>query len=252
MVDSCERKQASNEGYVHSIETAGTVDGPGIRFVVFLSGCPLRCQYCHNPDTQKKPQGQIRSAEDIISEALNYKDFMEKTGGGVTLTGGEPLYQPEFTKTLLKLCKANGLHTAVDTSGFVGNRVDNDILDATDLFLLDIKSFDPTIYQRITKHRLAPTLEFAELLSERKKSMWIRCVLVPNLNDDKDTFERLADYLTTLNTVKKVEILPFHKMGEKKWADLGLPYTLAETPVPSAEEVEKVRDIFKSRGFLTI
>ncbi len=252
MVDSLKRKLAPDEGYIHSIETAGTVDGPGIRFVVFLSGCPLRCLYCHNPDTQKKPCGDIRNAKDIASEALTYKDFIEKTGGGITLTGGEPLYQSDFTREILQQSKANGLHTALDTSGYIGRRVDPKIIDATDLFLLDIKSFNPETYQHITKHKLAPTLEFANLLAERKKPMWIRCVVVPNLNDDLETFKQLAEYLNGLGNVEKIEILPFHKMGEQKWHHLGLPYTLSETPSPSPEHISNVKSIFESQGFITV
>lgn len=187
-------------------------------------------------------------AADLIAEAVSYKDFMQRTGGGVTLTGGEPLYQPDFTREILQGCKRAGLHTALDTSGFVGRRVDPALLDAVDLVLLDIKSFDPQTYKKVTSHKLEPTLEFARLLAERKQPVWIRCVVVPNVTDDVDTYARLADFLVELGNVEKVELLPFHKMGEGKWQALGLDYQHSATPVPTPEDMQAAREVFLRRG----
>ncbi len=239
------------EGYVHSIETAGTVDGPGLRYVVFLSGCPLRCLYCHNPDTRRKKQGKLTRASTLITEMAHYRDFLLRTGGGVTLSGGEPLAQPAFATALLQEAKGLGLSTALDTSGFLGERADAALLNATDLVLLDIKSFDPDTYLRVTGVDLSPTIAFAERLGRLHKPMWIRCVLVPGLTDDEPTFERLATFLAHLPSVERIEVLPFHKMGEPKWKDLGLTYTLTSTPPPTPEQTERVRAIFRAKG-LTI
>lgn len=239
------------EGIVHSIETGGTVDGPGMRFVAFLSGCPLRCLYCHNPDSQRPDSGKKTSVEALLDEIAQYKDFLTRTGGGVTASGGEPLFQPEFVTALFKGCKAMGLHTALDTSGFLGVNATDELLSATDLVLLDIKSIDPDTYKKITNVALQPTLDFALRLSSIKKPMWIRYVLVPGLTDNLDHVARLADFLKTLSSVERVEVLPFHKMGEPKWEALGRPYTLKETLPPSQEQTTKVREIFKSRGFET-
>lgn len=237
-----------SSGYIHSVETAGTVDGPGMRFVVFVSGCPMRCLYCHNPDTRNLKDGKLTQASDLISEILEYSDFFKRTGGGVTISGGEPLFQQKFVTAILQGCKEHGLHTAVDTSGYLGRMVKKELLDATDLFLLDIKSFDPATHEKVTGKKLAPTLDFARLLASIGKPMWVRCVIVPDLTDDLDVLNKLADYLKELGNVEKVEILPFHKMGEAKWAALGLPYALANTEPPSFELIEQIHKIFAMRG----
>lgn len=239
-------------GYVHSIETGGTVDGPGMRFVVFVSGCPLRCLYCHNPDTRNIKTGTLRQADELAAEAARYADFMRRTGGGVTITGGEPLYQADFVTEVFRECKKRGLHTALDTSGFLGRKTPEALLDVTDLVLLDIKSFDPVTYKRVTSVWLEPTLDFARMLAEKKKPVWIRCVLVPNLTDNLDAFEGLADFLKECGNVEKVEILPFHKMGEAKWKALGFTYELSDTPPPAPELVRQVRAIFEKRGLVTV
>lgn len=239
------------EGYVHSVVTGGTVDGPGMRFVIFTTGCPLRCLFCHNPDTRVLEHGKLTKAADLVAEAVSYKDFFGKTGG-VTVTGGEPLFQQDFVTEIFKGCKAHGLHSALDTSGYLGKMTKQALLDVTDLVLLDIKSFDTETYRRVTGMNLRTTLDLAERLAEQKKPMWIRCVLVPGLNDDIPTFEKLADYLKTLGNVEKVEILPFHKMGEEKWKALNYKYELSETQPPSPELTEQVRSIFRSRGLAVV
>lgn len=238
----------TDEGFVHSIETGGTVDGPGIRFVVFLSGCPLRCLYCHNPDTRHMSSGKRTHASELVKEIASYSDFFKRTGGGVTISGGEPLIQQDFVKAIFKGCKELGLHTALDTSGWSGKAVQQELLDVTDLVLLDIKSFNPKTYKRITKQQLEPTLNFAQLLADNNKATWIRCVLVPGITDVLADYEELADHLVKLGNIEMVEVLPFHKMGENKWESLGLKYELSETMPPSDELIQKVQDIFKSRN----
>jgi pyruvate formate lyase activating enzyme len=238
----------ASEGYVHSIETAGTVDGPGMRFVIFLTGCPLRCLYCHNPDTRKMHDGKLTKAADLIREISQYADFFIRTGGGVTVSGGEPLLQQEFVAEIFRGCKKLGLHTAIDTSGFCGSKIKDELLELTDLFLLDIKAFNPDIYKRVTSYQLQPTLDFATYLAEKGKSIWLRYVLVPGLTDQLDDIKALATFAKNLGNVQKVEVLPFHKMGECKWEALGLRYELGETQSPSPELLQKVRDIFATKG----
>ncbi|MDE1985564.1 MAG: pyruvate formate lyase-activating protein [Alphaproteobacteria bacterium] len=239
------------EGYVHSVETGGAVDGPGLRFVVFLTGCALRCLYCHNPDTWHMPDGKKTGVASLLNEIAEYRDFLQRTGGGVTVTGGEPLAQPEFVTALFQGCKALGLHTALDTSGFLGANATDALLAATDLVLLDIKSFGPETYKRLTGGNLAPTLRFAERLSAMGRPVWLRYVLVPGVTDDLKSIEALAAYASRLG-MAKVEVLPFHKMGESKWEALDLPYTLKNTQPPSAALVAKVKDIFVGHGLKTV
>jgi pyruvate formate lyase activating enzyme len=235
------------QGRVHSIESAGMLDGPGIRHVIFLSGCPLRCLYCHNPDTVCAENGGLRHADTLLEEVARRKAFLR--GGGLTISGGEPLAQPGFVKTLLAGAKALGLHTAVDTSGHLGSRVDDELLELTDLWLLDIKSFVPSIYKRVTGVDRAPTLAFARRLAARKRPMWIRFVLVPGLTDGAENIEGVAAFAAGLgDAVERVDVLPFHKMGEAKWAASGRHYTLTETQPPSAEATEAAREIFRSHG----
>ena len=237
------------QGYVHSVETAGTVDGPGIRFVVFLSGCPLSCQYCHNPDCMKmKAGGTLRASQPLIDEIISYKNYMQRTKGGVTISGGEPLVQPEFTKTLLAGCKKAGIHTALDTSGYLGAKATEDILDLVDLVLLDIKSGTPELYKKVTGVELQPTLDFAKRLQEIGKPVWIRFVLVPGLTDSEDNVHAVAKIVADLDNVERLEVLPFHKMGEHKWEALGLKYQLKDTDPPSSELVQRTVEIFQSYG----
>ncbi len=232
-------------GRIHSIETCGTVDGPGIRFVIFTQGCPLRCKYCHNPDTWKISEGKNMTVDELIQEIEKYKSYMDFSGGGVTVTGGEPLMQPKFVKELFRQCKERGIHTALDTSGYIPLEHAKEVIQYTDLILLDIKSFDYQTYKELTGVSNEPTLELAKYLSDIGKPMWIRYVLVPNLTDNPDHIEALAQFIKDLKTVEKIEILPFHKMGEYKWEELGYNYELKETPAPSKELVDSVKEIFK-------
>jgi len=235
-------------GYVHSIETAGNVDGPGIRFILFTTGCPLRCQYCHNPDTWHLKNGRHVSVDEVMEEIEKYADFLNDAGGGVTISGGEPLFQDKFLANILRRCKGRGIHTALDTSGFLVGRMTRQMLDDTDLVLLDIKSVDPNTYQRVTGVKLEPTLKFARRLSDIGKPIWLRFVLVPDLTDDFDEVESLAEFAATLKSMERVEVLPFHKMGEHKWEALGLKYKLGDTEPPSDKLVSRVQDQFRERG----
>jgi pyruvate formate lyase activating enzyme len=235
-----------HSGHVHSIESAGMVDGPGVRYVVILSGCPLRCLYCHNPDTQKLKTGKVRTAREILADIATLKPFLS---GGVTITGGEPLVQAGFTKTLLRGARDLGLPTAVDTSGYLGHKADEEIRDLTDLWLLDIKSYLPETYRKVTGVDVEPTLNFARLLSAENRKLWIRFVIVPGLTDAPDNIAGVAQFVARLGrSVQRVEVLPFHKMGEYKWRALDMPYQLFDTPTPSPETVESVKNIFRSHG----
>ncbi len=236
-------------GFVESIETCGAVDGPGLRYVVFLRGCPLRCQYCHNPETQGKPRGQVTTAGEVLADVLRYKSFLRR--GGLTVSGGEPLMQPNFVHALMRGAKEAGIHTALDTSGFLGARASDELLDNTDLVLLDIKSGLPATYEWVTGGRLSPTLEFARRLDALGKAMWIRFVLVPGLTDGEKNIEAVARFVATLKCVERVEILPFHKMGEHKYAAVGKPYALADTPVPTQHEIMQAQEIFARCGIAT-
>ncbi|GAA3882798.1 pyruvate formate-lyase-activating protein [Saccharothrix violaceirubra] len=235
-------------GTVHSWDLATAVDGPGTRFVVFLAGCPLRCLYCHNPETRFARYGRRVTAADLVDEIAKYRRFIEVAGGGVTVSGGEPLLQPEFTAELLHAVKGMGLHTALDTSGFLGDRATEAMLADTDLVLLDIKSWDPATYRHVTGGEVGPTLEFARRLSDLGKPMWIRFVLVPGLTDAPDNVEGIAGFVATLPSVERVDVLPFHKMGASKYQAIGLPFPLADTPTPDAALVRRVREQFLSHG----
>ncbi|MBQ7923751.1 MAG: pyruvate formate lyase-activating protein [Clostridia bacterium] len=235
-------------GRIHSFESFGTVDGPGIRFVVFLQGCPLRCQYCHNPDTWKSG-GEEHTAEDIVSRALRYKNYFGEKGG-VTVTGGEPLLQIDFVIELFTLLKEKGLHTCIDTSG-ITFRADNHesvekhkkLLSVTDLVLLDIKHIDDVACKKLTGQSNANTLAFARFLSDHQKPIWIRQVLVPNITDDDESLKRTRAFIDTLSTVEKVEVLPYHTMGVVKYEKLGMEYPLKGVEAPTKERVENAKRI---------
>ena len=234
-------------GYVHSIEVGSFVDGPGARVVVFLSGCPLHCLYCHNPDVCRTRGDQL-SSEQVVSRLAASADFLKASGGGLTLSGGEPLAQPQFALDILKGAKALGVHTALDTSGYLSERVSEEMLGNIDLVLLDIKSFDAATYREVTGVELAPTLAFAKRLAESCKPAWIRFVLVPGLTDDPVNVSGLAAFVATLSNVERVEIVPFHQMGRHKWEDAGIPYRLADTEPPTDEQMHDARRLFEAQG----
>lgn len=239
-------------GYIHSIETCGTVDGPGIRFIIFTSGCPLRCLYCSNPDCRYLENGKKVSVDELIEEIQKYKSYMNSSGGGVTISGGEALFQPHFVTEIFKRCRALGIHTALDTSGYCELKVAKPVLEFTDLVLLDIKSFDPATYRKITSVELEPTLILARYLSEINKPTWIRFVLVPGLSSDPHNVEGLADFVASLKNIEKLEVLPFHKMGEYKWENLGYDYQLKDTESPTPALIQQTLEIFRSRGIKAV
>jgi pyruvate formate lyase activating enzyme len=235
-------------GYVHSYEVGSTVDGPGIRFVAFLTGCLLRCQYCHNPDTWHKHNGRPVTVQRSMAEIGKYAQVLKISRGGLTISGGEPMVQKKFVARVFRRCKDLGLHTCIDTSGRLGERFTDAELMDIDLNLLDIKSGDPAIYERVTNQPLQPTLDYARRLSDLGRPMWIRYVLVPDLTDGFDNVEKAADIVAGLKGVQRVEILRFHQMGRDKWHKLGLTYALEKVEPPSVELAERVRSQFRSRG----
>ena len=240
-------------GYYHSYEITGSVNGPGIRFTLYLSGCPLRCQYCQNPDMWTLRSGRRVTVGRMFDEVAKYASFIRTAHGGITVSGGEPMLQIRFLQALLRRCKEDlGLHTAVDTSGFLGARASEDFLNLVDLFLLDIKAGDEELYHLVTSAELAPTLRFARRLSDRGNRMWVRYVLVPGLTDAVDDVEKVARFTSTLAHVERVEVLPFHQLGAGKWADLQLSYQLTDVPPAAPELVRRVEDQFRAHGLTVV
>ena len=235
-------------GYVHSYEVGSTVDGPGIRFVAFLTGCILRCQYCHNPDTWHKYNGHPVSVAQAMRTIGKYAQVLKLSKGGITVSGGEAVVQKAFLMQIFRRCKQLGLHTCLDTSGRLGERLTDDDLAQIDLNILDIKSGDPATYEKVTRQPLQPTLDYARRLSALRRPMWVRYVLVPGLTDDFDNVEKVAEFCGGLASVERVEILRFHQMGKDKWHKLGLDYPLENVEPPDAALTERVRGQFRSRG----
>ncbi len=228
---------------IHSIETCGTVDGPGIRFVAFMQGCTLRCKYCHNPDTWELNHGKEISIDELFSEIEKYKAYIKFSNGGVTISGGEPLLQAKELTILFKKCKENGIHTAIDTSGAIFNEDVCEMLRYVDLVLLDIKAFDKKIFKEVTGASNKKTGEFIKYISEKDIPIWIRYVLVPGLTDNAEDIKQIGKYVETVNNVERLEVLPFHKMGEYKWKECGYEYTLEKTNEPTQAEVNRVKEI---------
>lgn len=233
-------------GKIHSLESFGTVDGPGIRFVTFLQGCPLRCQYCHNPDTWDAGRAvkYQYTPDQLLEEVLRYKNFIIK--GGVTLTGGEPLMQADFTRTFFRLCKEAGLHTALDTAGSIFNEKTVSVLDYTDLVLLDIKALRPDDCLKVCGSDGRNTLRFLDELQRRGKDVWIRHVVVPGLTDDDEKLDELVRYLQSYTVVQKIEWLPYHTMGVFKYKDLGLAYPLDGVPPLSKERIDEIKQRYQN------
>lgn len=235
-------------GYIHSFESFGTVDGPGIRFVVFMQGCPLRCKYCHNPDTWKGG-GKVYSAEQVRDEVLKYRNYFGEKGG-ITVSGGEPLLQIDFVTELFALLKNKGINTALDTSGYTFDFGDPESVEKhekliafTDLVLLDLKHIDAEAHIGLTGKSNEHTLAFAKFLSDRGVPMWIRHVLVPGITDDDGALKRLKAFIDTLKTVEKTEVLPYHTMGVVKYEKLGYDYPLKGVQPPDKERVKNAKRI---------
>lgn len=235
-------------GKIHSIESFGTVDGPGVRFVVFTQGCPLRCLYCHNPDTWNANKANIlMSAQELFEETLKYKPYFEKRGG-VTCSGGEPLLQGEFIKEYFKLCKNENIHTAIDTCGYFLNETVKSALQYTDLVLLDIKTINKELHQHLTGVKRDNSLRFLEYLQEINKSTWIRHVVVPTLTYKETDLEALAEYLKHFSVIEKVELLPYHTAGIVKYEALNIKYPIKDILPLSDTQLEKAKEIFKQKG----
>ena len=213
------------KGKIHSIESMGLVDGPGIRVVIFMQGCSLRCKYCHNPDTWNMEGGEEYTPEDLIKKILRFKPYFESSGGGVTFSGGEPLKQPKFLLEMLKLCKEKGIHTCIDTAGY-GNGDYDEILKYTDLVLFDIKHFTKEGYKNVTYMDINKSLEFLEAMERNNTKKWIRHVIVPGLTDGEEHIKALGEYIKTISNVEKIELLPYHLLGANKYEVLNIPYPL--------------------------
>jgi pyruvate formate lyase activating enzyme len=242
------RDPAGVFGYAHSYETSSRYDGPGLRVVLFLSGCLLRCTYCHNPDTWHLKDGTYVSAKQVLDRLKGFASALKALDGGITISGGEPMVQMEFTRHILEGAKELGLHTAIETSGYLGDRVDDRFLSVLDLALLDIKSSNPDTYKKVTGRDIEPTLRFAERLARIGKPAWIRFTLVPGSTDDPDNVDGIARFVAPMKNVQWVEVQPFHQMGAFKWKALGLEYKHNDTKTPSPELKARVLKQFRDAG----
>ena len=235
-------------GFLHSFTTGSAVDGPGMRVVAWTSGCMFRCLYCHNPDTWKMKNGIPVLVTRAVEELRKYRHGLKVMSGGFTLSGGEPLMQHRFAVKLLTGARAMGIHTALDTNGFFGDRLSDGDLEVIDLVLLDIKSWDPERYRKLTGQEIGPTLEFARRLAARRRTVWLRFVLVPGLTDDPGDIANIARFCAELGNVARVDVLPFHQMGRYKWEKLGLAYELGDVKPPTVEVVERALALFRAEG----
>ena len=233
------------KGSIDSVETMGLVDGPGIRYVVFLQGCKLRCLFCHNPETWKMEEKNMTTAEELIDKIKRYKNYFGKEGG-VTFSGGDPLCQPEFLLECLKQCKQEGSHTCLDTSGGGCNKeLYPEILSYTDLVILDIKAVTPEAYKKMTGYPMKDFSEFLELCQKLEKKLWLRQVIVPGINDTEEYILELKKYIKNIKNVERVELLPYHLYGVEKYKKLGIPYRLDGVPAMKKEDLDKLNQILQ-------
>jgi pyruvate formate lyase activating enzyme len=232
----------SLSGRVHSIQSLGTLDGPGVRFVVFLQGCPLRCKCCHNPDTWALDGGSTYTPEELVRRALRYKEYFG-TEGGVTLSGGEPLLQAEFAKEFFRLCKEAGLHTCLDTSGCILSSEVKALLDVTDRVLLDVKYTTEEAYRENVGCSMSAPLAFLEELTKKRIPVTLRQVIIPSVNDDKEQILRLKEIVDTHPVIDKVELLPFRKICRVKYDNMGIPFPFGHLPEPTAEDVRRLEEL---------
>lgn len=235
-------------GSIHSYTTGSAVDGPGLRFVLWTAGCCFRCQYCHNPDTIMLRNGVRNTLDQVMNEIGKYERFLRAGGGGVTISGGEPLVQARFVVNVLRACKDRGIHTALDTNGFLGAHLSDEDLHAVDLVLLDIKSWSQPTHRLVTKCSNEPVLDFARRLDTLDRPAWVRFVLVPGLTDAPDNIAGIAKFVGSLRNVERVEVLPFHQMGANKWQQIGSEYTLAHVAPPDADAVANAVRMFRDQG----
>jgi pyruvate formate lyase activating enzyme len=235
-------------GFVHSFTTGSTVDGPGVRVVGWTAGCQWRCRYCHNPDTWNMMNGMPVTLDQATDELRKYRHGLKLMSGGFTLSGGEPLMQDRFAVRLFAAAKAMGIHTAMETNGFLGERLTDDELENIDLVLLGIKAWGSEKHRELTGKEIEPTLDFARRLAARKRSMWVRFVLVPGLTDDAEDLAHIAQFIARLGNVERVEVLPFHQMGSFKWKKLGINYTLEGVEPPTSALAEWACGVFRAEG----
>ncbi|HHU69262.1 MAG TPA: pyruvate formate lyase-activating protein [Thermoanaerobacterales bacterium] len=236
------------EGRIHSIETMGTLDGPGIRFVVFVQGCCLRCSYCHNPDTWDICGGNLLDVNMLMEKIMRYKPYMDASGGGVTVSGGEPALQPDFVSELFKMCKEEGIHTALDTSGYSSKSSYKRIIPFTDLVLFDIKHINPNSHYLLTGKGNSKILENLKYIDSQRIPIWIRHVIVPGITDSIMYIKNLAEFLTKIQSVRLVELLPYHNLGVHKWRELGIKYELENVLSPSQDLLGEIRNVFIEKG----
>lgn len=238
-------------GFVHSWDINTSVDGPGTRMTVFMSGCPLRCQYCQNPDTWKMRDGQPVYLQAMIDKVDRYQDLFKATGGGITFSGGESMMQAAFVSRVFRAAKEMGVHTCLDTSGFLNRNYTDEMIDDIDLCLLDVKSGDEKTYQLVTGGTLAPTIDFGKRLATRGSKIWIRFVLVPGLTDSEENVENVAKICEEFGSaVEHIDVLGFHQLGRPKWHELRIPYPLEDAKGPSAALKDRVKKQFESHGFV--
>ena len=241
-----EKFDKNNYARVHSIETLGTVDGPGIRFVVFMQGCILKCKYWHNRDTWECNVGNKYNANQILKKILRCKPYIDETNGGVTASGGEPLLQSEFLIELFKKCKEEGIHTAIDTAGSIPiNNSIKELLNYTDLVILDIKHINNKKCMDLTGYSNENELKFAKYCSKNNITMWIRQVLVPGYTDDLNDLRKTRKFINKLKNVERVEVLPYHDLGKSKWEKIGIPYPLSNVKIPTEKEIEIAKEILE-------
>lgn len=239
-------------GNVHSVETFGTVDGPGIRYVLFLQGCPLRCKFCHNPDTWERGKGMEMDSDQVIMEINQYRQFYHSSGGGVTASGGEPTLQPEFVEAIFHGVKELGLNTALDTSGFVEIGRIEGLLKVTDLVLLDIKETGQEEHIELTGVDIKPVKNFAFELERLKKPIWVRHVIIPGVTDNPERIHRLGEFLKEFTVIERIELLGYHKMGSHKWELKGCQDPYSETQAASARQVENAKEILREFGLKNV
>jgi pyruvate formate lyase activating enzyme len=243
-----EALEKGDPGFVHSFTTGSTVDGPGVRVVGWLSGCQFRCVYCHNPDTWKMSNGMPVTVARAAEVILQYRHSLRTMKGGVTLSGGEPLFQHRFVLNVFAAAKKAGVHTTLDTNGFLGDRLSDADLGLVDLVLLDIKAISPDLHQRLTGQPNEPVLKFARRLAAKKRPIWVRFVLVPAWTDDMVEVERIAAFAAGLGNVERVDVLPFHQLGRFKWEKLGMDYKLRDTEPPSGAVTDEAVGRFRAAG----
>lgn len=237
-------------GRIHSIESCGTVDGPGIRFIAFFQGCLLRCLYCHNRDTWNLRGGRLVTVDELMQEAHAYRHFMKASGGGVTASGGEAVLQAEFVRDWFRAAQADGLNTCLDTNGFVRqyNNIIDELIDATDLVMLDLKQINDEVHRKLVGVPNRRPLEFARYLAKRGQRTWIRYVVVPGYTDDDDSAHRLGQFTENMTNIEKIELLPYHELGKHKWEAYNEPYKLEGVHSPPAETLERIKNILTSYG----